>query len=134
MKRRNISFADKLTLMITSTLMIISLGCIFGEAEPVLPAYPAEIAAEISFTAIGSPSICKCMNEYDIALVAAGNSLVLIDMINGTNESIIDLGLEINDIADSDVDGYAYVLTGSLLHPVNLSGAFLEPPVKITSD
>ena len=69
------------------------------------------------------------MLDYDIALVAAGNSLAVVNIVNGENEAVIDLGMEIDDIADSDVDGFGYVLTGSLLHPVNLSGAFTEDPV-----
>ncbi len=119
---------------IISVLVLFSLSCIFGEDESFIPGYPAEIDAEISYASIGSPSLCKCMLDYDIALVAAGNSLVVVDIINGENEAVIDLGMEIDDIADSDVDGFGYVLTGSFLHPVNLSGAFLEDPVKFTVD
>ena len=114
--------------------MLFSLSCIFGEEEPIIPGYPAEIDAEISFESIGSPSLCKCMLDYDIALVAAGNSIAVVDIIDGENDAVIDLGMEIDDIADSDVDGFGYVLTGSFLHPVNLSGAFLEDPIKFTVD
>ncbi len=119
---------------IISVLVLFSLSCIFGEDESSIPGYPAEIDAEISYSSIGSPSLCKCMLDYDIALVAAGNSLAVVDIINGENTAVIDLGMEIDDIADSDVDGFGYVLTGSLLHPVNLSGAFLEDPVRFTVD
>ena len=118
-------------LLIITAWLLLSLACIFGEDEPAIPGFPAQIDAEISFAGIGSPSICKCMLDYDIALVAAGNSLAVVDIVNGENEAVIDLGMEIDDIADSDVDGFGYVLTGSLLHPVNLSGAFTEDPVKI---
>ncbi len=119
---------------IISVCVLFSLSCIFGEEEPSIPGFPGEIDANISFETIGVPSICKCMIDYDIALVAAGNSIAVIDIINGETEAVIDLGLEIDDIADSDVDGFGYVLTGSLLHPVNLSGAFIEDPIKITVD
>ena len=112
---------------------LVSLSCIF-DSEPSIPGYPADIDAEIPFGSIGSPSLCKCMIDYDIALVAAGSKLVIVDLINGDNEAIIDIGLEINDIADSDVDGFGYVLTGSVLYPVNLSSALLEDPFKFTVD
>ncbi len=117
--------------VIISAWMLFSLSCIFGAGEPSIPGYPIEIDAEIPFSSIGSPSICKCMFDYDIALVAAGTSLAVVDIVNGENEAVIDLGVEIDDIADSDVDGFGYVLTGSLLYPVNLSGAFLEDPIDI---
>jgi len=110
--------------------MLVSLSCIFG-SETSIPAFPAEIDAEIPFGSIGSPSICKCMNDYDIALVAAGTSLAVVDIISGDKEAVIGLGMEIDDIADSDVDGYGYILADSLLYPVNLSGACLEDPVNI---
>lgn len=121
-------------LVIISTWMLISLSCIFGEEEPFVSGFPSEIDAEIPFGSIGSPSMCKCMLDYDIALVAAGNSLAVVDIINGQNDAVIDLGMEIDDIADSDVDGYGYVLTGSFLYPVNLPGAFLEDPIKLSVD
>ncbi len=119
-------------LVIISVCLLLSLSCIFGGEEPAIPGFPAEIDAEISFSSIGAPSICKCMLDYDIALVAAGNNLVIVDIIDGASEAVIDLGMEIDDIADSDVDGFGYVLTGSFLYPVNLSGAFTEDAIRIT--
>ncbi len=109
---------------------LASLSCIF-DSEPAIPGYPAQIDSEIPFGAIGSPSICKCMIDYDLALVSAGTSLAVVDIVNGVNKSVIDLGLEIDDIADSDVNGFGYVLTDSFLYPVNLSTASLEDPIKI---
>lgn|GEM_PF-3416632 len=133
--KRNISYFVRMpALLIITAWLLLSLACIFGEDEPAIPGFPAQIDAEISFAAIGSPSICKCMPDYDIALVAAGNSLAIVDIVNGENKAVIDLGMEIDDIADSDVDGFGYVLTGSLLHPVNLSGGFTEDPIKITAE
>ncbi len=119
-----------LIAVIVCTWTLVSLSCIF-DSEPPIPGYPAEIDAEIPFGSIGSPFICKCMIDYDIALVAAGTSLAVVDIVKGENEAVIDLGLEIDDIADSDVDGYGYLLTDSLLYPVNLSGASLEDPIDI---
>ncbi|NOQ21835.1 MAG: hypothetical protein GQ565_04180 [Candidatus Aegiribacteria sp.] len=130
MIRRIRPFLRITILTVVSLWALASLSCIF-DSEPSVPAYPAEIDAEIAFGSIGSPSICKCMIDYDIALVAAGTSLAVIDIVNGKNESVFDLGLEIDDIADSDVNGFGYVLTDSLLYPVKLSGAVLENPINI---
>lgn len=130
MIRRISPFLRFAAVVIASAWTLVSLSCIF-DSEPSVPGYPSECDAEIPFGSIGSPSICKCMMDYDLALVAAGNNLVVVDIINGENEAVFDLGLAIDDIADSDVDGYGYILTDSLIYPVSLSGVSLEDPVDI---
>jgi len=121
---------DSFTVLIISALSLILMSCIF-DSEPTLPGFPAIIDATIPFSAIGSPSICKCMVDYDLALVAAGSNLVAIDIINGVNKSVIDLGCGIDDIADSDADGFGYILADSLLYPLRLPGCTLEDPIEI---
>ena len=126
---------DRITVqtLLTVTIaasVLVSVSCIFDSPSPI-PLYPAEIDASISFESIGSPSMCKCMTDYDMALVAAGNNVVVVDIVNGSNESVLDIGLEIDDIADSNVGGFGYILTDSLLYPVNLSSATLESPIDI---
>ena len=119
-----------LSFVVIAASLLVSVSCIF-DSSPTVPGYPAKVDASISFESIGSPSICKCMIDYNLALVAAGSKLVVVDIVNGENESVIDIGLEIDDIADSDVNGFGYLLAGSLLYPVNLSTAALEDPIDI---
>lgn len=114
----------------TSASILVLLSCI-SDPAPAIPGFPGETDATISFESIGSPSMCKCMIGYDVALVAAGNNIVVVDIVNGEIESVIDIGLEIDDIADSDVSGFGYLLADSLLYPVNLSTAALEDPIDI---
>lgn len=116
--------------VITAASMLVSASCI-SDPAPEIPDFPGETDATISFESIGSPSMCKCMIDYDLALVAAGSNLVVVDIVNGEKESVIDIGLEIDDIADSDVNGFGYLLVDSLLYPVNLSAAALEDPIDI---
>ncbi len=109
---------------------LISVSCIF-DTEPPLPGYPAKIDKTISFSAIGTPELCKCMSDNKTALVAAGSNLAVVDIVHGNNKSVIDIGLEIDDIADSDCNGFGYVLADSLVYPVNLSGATVGKPINI---
>ena len=103
-----------LSFVVIAASLLVSVSCIF-DSSPTVPGYPAKVDASISFESIGSPSICKCMIDYNLALVAAGSKLVVVDIVNGENESVIDIGLEIDDIADSDVNGFGYLLADSLL-------------------
>jgi len=109
--------------------VLVSVSCIF-DTEPPLPGYPAKIDESISFSGIGSPDLCKCMSDNKLALVAAGSDLVVVDMVNG-NKSVIDIGLEVDDIADSDGNGFGYVLADSLVYPVNLSSATAGNPINV---
>lgn len=117
-------------MLIVCAFCLISLSCIYG-SEPAVPGYPATIHATIPFGSIGPPYICKCMSGYDLALVAAGTNLAVVDILKGDNRSVTDLGLEIDDIADSGINGFGYVLTDSLLHPVELSGAIVGNPINL---
>jgi hypothetical protein len=119
-----------ISFVVIATSLLVSVSCIL-DSSPTVPGYPAKVDASISFESIGSPSICKCMIDYNLALVAAGNKLVVVNIVNGENESVIDIGLEIDDIADSDVNGFGYLLADSFLYPVNLSTAALEDPIDI---
>jgi len=116
--------------VLVASLLLIPVSCIFN-SSPSEPGFPSVVDSEISFTSIGEPSLCKCMIDYDLALVAASNSLVILDIVGGTSESVIDIGLEIDDIADSDANGYGYIVADSLFYPVNLSIADIEDAVNI---
>jgi hypothetical protein len=127
----NLTGRLSITASIAILCILISLSCIFDPDEPSVPGFPSKIDAEIAFGSIGSPHICKCMNDHDLALIAAGSRLAIVDIVNGDVESTIDLQVEIDDIADSDMNGFGYVLADSLLYPVNLSGALLEDPINL---
>ncbi|MBN2587885.1 MAG: WD40 repeat domain-containing protein [Candidatus Fermentibacteraceae bacterium] len=115
----------------TSVLAVLmAAGCIF-DSEPEEPGFPSQLDATISFQAIGDPVLCKCMSGSGLALVAAGTSLGVIDIQSGQSPVELALGVEIDDIADSDAAGYAWVLADSLLYPVDLSGPSLESPVRL---
>jgi hypothetical protein len=110
--------------------VLLTAGCIF-DSEPVEPGFPSELDATISFQEIGDPVLCKCMSGSALALVAAGTCLGVINMQSGQSPAALDLGIEIDDIADSDAAGYAWVLADSLLYPVDLSGPSLESPIRL---
>lgn len=108
------------------------LGCIF-DSEPEEPGFPGELAATVSLESAGQPVLCKCMTNLDVALVAAGSNLAVIDLYAGETTGILDTGVEIDDIADSDVDGYGYVLAGSMVYPVDLAAPALGAPLELSA-
>ncbi len=109
---------------------MLFMSCIF-DSEPVIPGYPGEIDAEISYSSIGSPYLCKCMYDYELAIVAAGTGIAVVDIVNGENISVFDMELEIDDIADSDMNGFGYILVDSLLYPLDLSALSFTDPIDL---
>jgi hypothetical protein len=113
-----------------SVTVLLAAGCLF-DSEPAEPGFPAELEATISFQDIGDPVLCKCMTGSVIALVSAGTSLGVINIQTGENPVALELGIQIDDIADSDSEGYAWVLADSLLYPVDLSGPSTGAPLRL---
>jgi hypothetical protein len=71
------------------------------------------------------------MSASAIAVVAAGTSLAMIDLQAGQSTATLEIGVGIDDIADSDAGGYAWVLADSFLYPVDLAGSSLGDPVRL---
>ncbi len=113
-------------------LCLLSSACIF-DSEPEEPGFPSELAATVSLESTGQPVLCKCMTNSEVALVAAGSGLAVIDLYAGETIGVLDTGVEIDDIADSDVDGYGYVLAGPGVYPVDLAAPGLGTPVKLSA-
>ena len=117
-------------LALLAVSLAVFTSCIF-DSQPAQPGYPAVLDATISFSSVGSPSMCKCMSQSGIALVAAGSNLAVADIEAGQNVQVIDIGVEIDDIADSDVDGYGYLVADSLLYRVDLGSPSVGDPVRL---
>ncbi len=119
-------------LLMFFPFMLIQMSCIF-DSPSAIPGYPSRVDFSIPFESVGTPSMCECTCVQDLALVIAGNNIVLVDIAYGDMLSVLDVGVEIRDLGDTDVEGYGYVLTDSLLHPVDLVGEHLDPPLNIGS-
>ena len=119
-------------LLMIFLFMLIQVSCIFDSPSAV-PGYPSRVDFSIPFESVGTPSMCECTCVQDMALVIADNNIVLVDIAYGDLISVLDVGVEIRDLGDTDVDGYGYVLTDSLLYPVDLVGEHLDPPLNIGS-
>lgn len=132
MNKRLISYGYLILLSLVFPFMLIQISCIF-DSPPDIPGYPSRVDFSISLKSVGTPSMCECTCVQDLALVIADNNIVLIDIAYGDIVSVLDTGVEIRDLGDTDVDGYGYVLTESLLYPVDLVGESLDPPLNIGS-
>ena len=119
---------------VIALLLIAALtaGCIF-DSEPAEPGFPSKPDAVVSFQDIGDPIICKCMSGSGIALVAAGSSLAVLDLQSGASPSVLEMGIEIDDVADTDAAGMAWVLAGSILQSVDYSAPSLGTSVDLGS-
>lgn len=117
-------------LLMLFPFMLIHVSCIF-DSPSAIPGYPSRVDSSIPLNSVGTPSMCECTCVQDLALVIADKNIVLIDVTYGDLVSVLDVGVEIRDLGDTDVDGYGYVLTDSLLYPVDLVGERLDPPVNI---
>lgn len=132
MNRTLLHAAGEALMVGTLALCLLSAGCIF-DSEPEEPGFPAELAATVSLESAGPPVLCKCMTNHDVALVAAGSGLAVIDLYAGETTGFLDTGVEIDDIADSDVNGYGYVLAGSMVYPVDLAAPGLGTPLELSA-
>ena len=119
-------------VIIVLPLMLINISCIF-DSPSAIPGYPSEVDYSIPFESVGTPSMCECTLVQDLALVIADNNIVLIDIVYGDVLSVMDTGVKICDLGDTDVDGNAYVLTDSLLFTVDLIGGQQGSPLNIGS-
>ena len=116
--------------MVCSASLAVCTSCIF-DSQPAQPGYPSVLDATISFGSVGAPQLCKCMNQGGIALIAAGTNLAVADIEAGQNVQVIDIGVEIDDIADSDVGGYGYLVADSLMYAIDLGSASVGDPVRL---
>lgn len=119
-----------LPVIILLSVFPVHLSCIL-DSEPALPAFPTVVDVSIPFEDIGIPSICICTNTQDLALIAADQNLAVLDIVNCEVVAVLNIGVEIKDLGDSDVSGYEYVLTDSMLYPVDLTGHQLENPINV---
>ncbi|MCD4848468.1 MAG: hypothetical protein K8R76_09765 [Candidatus Aegiribacteria sp.] len=119
-------------LSVAIPLMLMQVSCIFDSPSEIL-GYPSRVDYAISFESVGVPSMCECTCVQDLALVIADDNIVLVDIVSGDMVSVLDVGVEIRDLGDTDVDGYGYVLTESLLYTVDIVGECLDPPLNIGS-
>ncbi len=132
MNKRIIPTGYMILLSVVIPLMLIQMSCIFDSPSEI-PGYPSRVDYSISLESVGTPSLCECTCVQDLAMVIAGDNIVLVDIAYGDVVSVLDTGVEIRDLGDTDVDGYGYVLTESLLYPVDLVGKSLDPPLNIGS-
>lgn len=132
MNKRFISHGYVILLSVVFPFILIQVSCIFDSPSEIL-GYPSRVDFSISFESVGAPSMCECTCVQDLALVVAGDNIVLVDIEYGDVVSVLDVGVEIRDLGDTDVDGYGYVLTESLLYPVDLVGKRLDSPLDIGS-
>ena len=112
-------------VMILAAVLMTS-SCIF-DSPAETPAFPSVIDATV--TCDQAPELCKYMQTENVAMVAAGTELLLVNTYDGSRIATLNLPVAIDDISDSDAGGYGYVLADSLLYPVDLSAAALEDPV-----
>jgi hypothetical protein len=114
------------------SFMLMQVSCIFDSPSALL-GYPSKVDFSIPFESVGTPSMCECTCVQDLALIIAGDNIVLVDIACGDLISVFNTGVEIRDLGDTDVNGYGYVLTESLLYPVDLVGECLDPSLNIGS-
>ncbi|MCK4505802.1 MAG: hypothetical protein KAW14_09305 [Candidatus Aegiribacteria sp.] len=119
-------------LLMVLSFMLMQVSCIFDSPSAV-PGYPSKVDFSIPFEFVGTLSMCECTCVQDLALIIAGDNIVLVDIACGDLISVFNTGVEIRDLGDTDVNGYGYVLTDSLLYPVDLVGECLDPPLNIGS-
>lgn len=132
MNRTALNVAGEALMTGILALCLLSAGCIF-DSEPEEPGFPSELAATVSLESAGPPVLCKCMTNSEVALVAVGSGLAVIDLYAGETSGVLDTGVEIDDIADSDVDGYGYVLAGSEVYPVDIASPSLGTPLELST-
>jgi len=110
--------------------VLITSSCIF-DSEPAEPGFPSELEASISFEDVGAPAACKCMPNSDAALVIADDHIGVVQLQTGQLAASFDLGVAVDDIADSQAGGYAWALADSLLYRIDISAPSLLDPVRL---
>ena len=126
------SLGHVILLLILFPVMLLQVSCIF-DSPSAIPGYPSRVDFSIPFESVGVPSMCECTGVQDLVIVISDKNIALVDIVYGDLVSVLDTGVEIRDLGDTDVDGYGYVLTDSLLFPVDLVGERLDPPLNIGS-
>lgn len=121
-------------LLLTSSILVFLIGvsCIF-DSPPAPPGYPRSIDATISFGEIGTPEMSEFTVNGELGIVAAGSKVVIIDIPKGEIAANLDIGVEIVDLGDTDIDGTAYLLSESKLFPLDLAAYTLGNPIEIGS-
>lgn len=78
------------------------------------------------------------MSEFTVSgvlgIVVAGSNAVVLDIDRGEIAAVLDIGVDIVDLGDTDVNGTAYVLTEDKLFPIDLSGYVTGEAIEVGSD
>jgi len=112
------------------TALLAASSCIF-DADPAAPGFPIEPMTAIPMDTLGAaPERCSAVSGGAL-LVSGGSRTAVVDLEDGILLGVLDVGASVSDLGDTDVSGYAWILTEDRLIPLGLDTWETGQPIQV---